>query len=178
MSERRSTPARGGIAPKQDVRIEAPDLADGGELWRIARDSKTLDLNSPYAYLLWCRDFRDTSRIARVDGNAAGFVTGYIRPAVPDTIVVWQVAVDASHRGAGLAARLLDDLLSGAVERGARYLETTITADNQPSIRTFSALARRWQTDLHTSDLFPADVFPEDGHEAEFLYRIGPVPTH
>lgn len=177
MSERRSTVARGGITPEPDVRIEAPAIADGGELWRIARDSKTLDLNSSYAYLLWCRDFRETTRIARVDGEAAGFVTGYIRPDEPDTIVVWQVAVDAAHRGAGLAAKLLDDLLSGAVERGARYLETTITADNQPSIRTFSGLARRWQTDLNTAELFPAEAFP-DGHQAEFLYRIGPVPTH
>lgn len=177
MLETRSTLVRGGTRPKPDARIEAPEVADGGELWRIARDSKTLDLNSSYAYLLWCRDFRDTTRIARVDGISAGFVTGYFRPTVPDVIVVWQVAVDAAHRGAGLAAQLLDDLLSGAVERGARYLETTISADNEASIRTFQALARRWQAELNVAELFPAGAFP-DGHEAEFLYRIGPVSTH
>src|SRR5438270_12486352 len=118
-------------AAPADLIVDQPALTDGAALWRIARDSKTLDLNSSYAYLLWCRDFRDTTRVAWVDDKAAGFVTGYFRPTAPDTIVVWQVAVDASHRGAGLAARLLDDLLSAAVERGARYLETTVTADNQ-----------------------------------------------
>lgn len=38
-------------------------------MWRIARDSGVLDLNSSYAYLLWCTDFPSTSAVARVDGE-------------------------------------------------------------------------------------------------------------
>ncbi|MFD9163912.1 diaminobutyrate acetyltransferase, partial [Streptomyces sp. NPDC059558] len=37
------------------IRADRPDLCDGPDLWRIARDAKTLDVNSPYSYLLWCR---------------------------------------------------------------------------------------------------------------------------
>ncbi len=50
-------------------------------MWRIARDSKTLDLNASYAYILWCRDFAATSVVATVDEQPAGFVTGYRPPS-------------------------------------------------------------------------------------------------
>lgn len=39
------------------MRIDRPRPGDGPLLWRLARDSGTLDLNSAYSYLLWCRDF-------------------------------------------------------------------------------------------------------------------------
>ncbi|NIH78231.1 diaminobutyrate acetyltransferase [Amycolatopsis viridis] len=157
--------------------IENPTKADGAALWRIARDSQKLDLNSPYAYLLWCRDFADTSVVARVDGNAVGFVIAYRRPAAPDTALVWQVAVDASQRGQGLAGSLLDDLFTRLVADGVRYLETTITPDNKASIRLFTSFAERWQAHLETTELFSTADFPDDDtrHEREDLYRIGPL---
>lgn len=166
--------------------IEAPDTADGAALWRIARDSGKLDLNSSYSYLLWCRDFSDTSIVARrtergeddsgadTDTGVVGFVTGYVRPSAADTLVVWQVAVDTSARGRGLAAAMLDALLRRVADAGVRYLETTVTADNVPSNRMFTSLARRWNAPCARTELFCADEFP-DGHETEFLYRIGPL---
>jgi L-2,4-diaminobutyric acid acetyltransferase len=156
------------------VSVERPTLADGSALWRIARDSGALDLNSSYAYLLWTRDFADTSAVARENGDVVGFVTGYRRPEAPDTVVVWQVAVDATQRGRGLAGRLIDHVLHRGVRAGVRYLETTVTADNAASIRLFSALAERWGADLRRDPLFTAELFP-DGHDTEFLYHIGPL---
>lgn len=41
----------------EDLRLDHPGVEDGAAIWRIARDSRTLDLNSSYSYLLWCRDF-------------------------------------------------------------------------------------------------------------------------
>ncbi|MDQ0378840.1 diaminobutyrate acetyltransferase [Amycolatopsis thermophila] len=157
--------------------IENPTKADGAALWRIARDSQKLDLNSPYAYLLWCRDFADTSVVARVDGNAVGFVIAYRRPAAPDTALVWQVAVDASQRGQGLAGALLDNLYTRLVADGVRYLETTITPDNKASIRLFTSFAERWGAQLESTELFSSADFPDDDaqHEREDLYRIGPL---
>src|SRR3569833_2163773 len=64
-----------------DEIFEPPRLEDGRQLWRIARDSKTLDLNSPYSYVLWCRDFAATSVVARAGDEVRGFVTGFDRPA-------------------------------------------------------------------------------------------------
>lgn len=158
--------------------IESPTKADGAALWRIARDSQKLDLNSPYAYLLWCRDFAESSVVARVDGAPVGFVIGYRRPAEPDVALVWQVAVDASQRGKGLAGQLLDTLYARLVDSGVRYLETTITPGNEASIRLFASFAKRWNAALESTRLFEAGDFPEDGeggHEPEDLYRIGPL---
>ncbi|WP_223277849.1 GNAT family N-acetyltransferase [Janibacter sp. YB324] len=83
--------------------LRRPTLEDGGAMWRVARDSQTLDLNSSYAYLLWARDFAATSVVAERDGAVVGFVSGYVRPDSPGTLMVWQVAVDADQRGHGLA---------------------------------------------------------------------------
>jgi diaminobutyrate acetyltransferase len=122
---------------------------------------------------LWCRDFAQTSAVARIDDEVVGFVTGYVRPDAPDTLVVWQIAVDASQRGGGVASRLLNHLVDRVLPRGVRYLETTITPDNAASIKLFTALARTRSAELQRSELFTADLFP-DAHLGEDLYRIGP----
>jgi L-2,4-diaminobutyric acid acetyltransferase len=151
--------------------IDRPSTEDAAAIWRIARDSGKLDLNSSYAYLLWCHDFADTSAVARVDGDVAGFVIGYRRPVAPDTVVVWQIAVDAGQRGKGTAAALLDAL----VERtGVRQVETTITPDNEASNALFRSLADRWDAHMRVAGEFAAGEFPDD-HETEVLYRIGPL---
>lgn len=173
MSEKRNDRVRGGTAMTESIAIDPPGIADGAALWRIARDSEKLDLNSSYAYLLWCRDFPDTSAVARIDGEAVGFVTGYLRPGTEDTLLVWQVAVDPRHQGKGIAGALLDHLLDRLVDRGVRYLETTVTADNVASNRMFDSLAQRRSAPSARTELFGADEFP-DGHAAEFLHRIGP----
>lgn len=172
----RESDADGGEAAVGRLSIDNPTKADGAALWRITRDSQKLDLNSSYAYLLWCLDFADTSVVARLDGEPVGFVIGYRKQAAPDTAVVWQVAVDEVARGRGLAGALLDHMYGALVDNGVRYLETTITPDNEASIALFTAFAKRWNADLTRSDLFAASDFP-DGHEREDLYRIGPLVT-
>lgn len=143
----------------------------------MARDSGSLDLNSSYAYLLWCRDFAATSIVAEVGGEIAGFVTGYRRPERPDTLVVWQVAVHESQRGQGIAGSMLSELVDrlagelgvGSVDR----METTITPDNDASIALFTSFATGRACQMEQIPLFhPAD-FP-DGHDTEVLFRIGP----
>jgi L-2,4-diaminobutyric acid acetyltransferase len=164
-------------AAQADLHIDSPTVADGAALWRIARDSKVLDLNSSYSYLLWCRDFAATSAVARdEDGQAVGFVTGYVRPDRPDTLLVWQVAVDAAHRGRGLAAALLDGLVARTVtERGLSAVETTITPGNTASERLFTSFAERHGARLERTELFGTALFPDGPHDPEVLYRIGPL---
>lgn len=155
------------------VDFRAPRVEDGASLWRIARDSQVLDLNSSYTYLLWCRDFAQTSVVATVEGVVGGFVTGFIRPDRPDTVMVWQVAVDAEHRGHGLARRMLDALADGLADRSVRRMETTITPDNEASIALFASFAQARGAAFEREPVFPAELFP-DGHETEVLFRIGP----
>lgn len=139
----------------------------------MARDSKVLDLNTSYAYLLWCRDFASTSVVADVDGTPGGFVTGYLRPDQPDTLMVWQVAVDEEHRGRGLARRMLSELVD-AVPNRVTGMETTITADNAASIALFTSFADSRGARITREPVFDASLFP-DGHETELLFRIGPL---
>ncbi|MFG2311639.1 diaminobutyrate acetyltransferase [Streptomyces sp. NPDC048566] len=160
----------------EGLRIDRPEVADGAALWRIAKDSRTLDLNSSYSYLLWCRDFAGTSAVARdPDGRPVGFVTAYVRPERPSTLLVWQVAVDAAYRGRGLAARLLDGLTARvAAERGLSDVETTITPGNTASERLFLSYAERHGAAVEREVLFETGQFPDGPHDPEVLYRIGP----
>ena len=164
-------------AAQADLFIDRPAVSDGAALWRIAKDSETLDLNSSYSYLLWCRDFAATSAVARgADGEPVGFVTGYVRPDRPRILLVWQVAVDAAHQGRGIAAALLDGLTARlADERGITGVETTITPGNTASERLFTSFAARHGADLEREVLFPAALFPDGQHDPEVLYRIGPL---
>jgi L-2,4-diaminobutyric acid acetyltransferase len=158
----------------EEFSLDNPRVEDGAAIWRIARDSGSLDLNSSYHYLLWCRDFSGTSVVARdAAGEPVGFVTGYIRPESPGTVVVWQVAVDAAHRGRGLAGALLDALAGRLRAASVDRLETTITPDNTASDRLFRAFARRHGAGVEREVLFDGALFP-DGHESDLLYRIGP----
>jgi len=158
-------------------KLEAPRTDDAPRLWEIARDSGVLDVNSPYSYALWCRDFAQTSVVAREeDGAVFGFVTGYVRPDDPRTLFVWQVAVDASRRGRGLAGRMLGHLGGQLPDLGCGYLEATVTPDNLASSRLFESFARSHGARLERRELFGEDVFPDEvDHEPEVLFRIGPV---
>ncbi|MFH8803083.1 diaminobutyrate acetyltransferase [Streptomyces sp. NPDC017936] len=166
-------------ATQADLRIDRPSVADGAALWRIAKESGKLDLNSSYSYLLWCRDFAGTSAVARAeDGEPVGFVTGYVRPEAPHVLLVWQVAVDPAYRGRGLAAALLDGLTARlAAERPLTTVETTVTPGNTASERLFTSYAARHGADVTREVLFDAGLFPDGPHETEVLYRIGPLTS-
>ncbi|MEU9923023.1 diaminobutyrate acetyltransferase [Streptomyces griseoluteus] len=157
--------------------IAIPTVEDGAAAWRIARESQGLDVNSPYSYLLWFRDFARTSVVVSESAGDAtvGFVTGFRRPEQPDTLVVWQIAVDRGQRRRGTASAMLDHLTARLTADGdVRHLEATISSDNAASHRLFRSFAERHTAPLKRDLLFPAELFP-DTHEAEFLYRIGPL---
>ncbi|MBO0854595.1 MAG: diaminobutyrate acetyltransferase [Nocardia sp.] len=143
-------------------------------MWRIAVDSQVLDANSSYAYLLWCRDFAETSVVAEVDSRVAGFVTGYLRPQAPDTLFIWQVAVDQAFRGRGIAVSMLDNIVEAVGAQDVSVLETTVSPDNEASLAMFAALARSRGAEMSRHTLFEPQDFP-DGHESEDLYRIAPL---
>ena len=157
----------------QDLQIRPPSLADGADMWRLARDSGTLDLNTSYAYLLLARDFAASSRLALQDGEAVGFVLGYLRPTAPGTLFIWQIAVDASQRGKQVAGRMLDALLDDLPQ--VTQLETTITEDNTASQRLFASFARRHGAEERIEPLITEQHFPDAGHGAELLHTISPL---
>ncbi|GAA3751907.1 diaminobutyrate acetyltransferase [Salinactinospora qingdaonensis] len=171
--------ARAALSVSSDgVRLGVPSLDDGRHLWELARDSG-LDVNSPYAYVMWCRDFAETTVVARdAQGRLRGFVTGYIRPGQSDTYFLWQVAVDGQFRGRRLARRMLDHIGDRIVSAGLTYLEATVTPDNTASRALFASFARDRGAEPVWTSLFEREHFPDSGtetHEPEELVRIGPL---
>jgi L-2,4-diaminobutyric acid acetyltransferase len=152
--------------------IGHPKVSDGVACWRLATATQVLDVNSRYAYLLWCRDFAATSVVARHDGEVVGFITGFRRPEEPSTLVVWQVGVDAAQRGRGVAAAMLDVLFDGLP--GVDHVEATVTPDNTGSIALFGGFAQRRDAPVCRDELFGEELLG-DGHAPEILFRIGPV---
>ncbi|HKK14767.1 MAG TPA: diaminobutyrate acetyltransferase [Gammaproteobacteria bacterium] len=157
------------------ITLRTPRTEDGADVWRLVKASGVLDVNSAYLYLLLCKDFADTCTVAEKDGALVGFVTGYRPPGRPDVLFVWQIGVDAAARGQGLGSRLLDTLLAQDGCRGIRFIETTISPSNKASRRLFHSLAERLDIEIVEGSGFEADIFPESGHEAENLFRLGPL---
>lgn len=152
------------------IRIAPPTIKDAPKIWRLAGACDELDLNSPYAYLLWCRDFVQTSAVAYIEDSLVGFVTGYMRPDATTTLMVWQVGVVQTVRRLGIGSSMIKSLLGGPVT----HVEATVTDDNDASARLFTGLSRQLSAPLQTVILFPEPAFPT-AHPAERLYRIGPI---
>jgi L-2,4-diaminobutyric acid acetyltransferase len=163
----------------EPVSFRVPEVSDGMSMWRLAGETGTLDVNSPYSYLLWCRDFAATSVMCRAGDAPVGYITGYHRDSAPGTLFVWQVAVSAAHRGRGIALRALHALVDrvgsqAGHDRPVTHLEASITPDNQASTRLFTAFARDRGASIATQSLFTAQDFDGVEHDEEVLYRIGP----
>lgn len=163
--------------PASRVECRPPSPADAAAAHAFITTCPPLESNSVYAYLLVCSHFAGTSAIARRDGHLVGFLSAYLKPAHPDELFVWQVAVSPATRGQGVAQQMLRDVLSREVCRDVRFLEATVTADNQPSRRFFHSFATTCGAAAVESLAFSeADFGPAD-HPAEQLVRIGPMGT-
>lgn len=143
-------------------------------MWRLARG--TVDTNSPYSYLMLGEYFAENCAVAERDGEMVGFVTGFRPFEDPETLFIWQIAVDESVRGLGVGSRLLDDVVGRPRVPRLRYLEATVTPGNQPSKRLFRAFAERWKAECQEEELFARSDFPADAeetHDPEIRFRIG-----
>jgi len=145
-------------------------------MFRIVKESKVLDVNSSYSYLMWSKYFNKTSIIAESEDNEViGFVSGFIQPDSPDTLFVWQVAVAKNHRSKGLATKLIEQLLNQLEKEKVNYLEATVTPSNIPSSNLFKGIAKKNNTNCTIFECFSEDQFPDPSHEPEMTYRIGPL---
>lgn len=161
----------------QTIILRPPRGEDGAALHRLVAACPPLDPNSLYCNLLQCTHFSDTGVAAERNGELVGFISGYIVPARPDTLFVWQVAVAAAARGEGLAKRMLCELLGRSATTAVRFLETTITPDNQASWALFESLARELGAAHQRHNHFERDRHFGGVHDDEMLMRIGPFET-
>jgi L-2,4-diaminobutyric acid acetyltransferase len=168
---------------KQDspLAIRKPKVEDGPSIYDLVNRSKPLDVNSRYLYLLQCSHFANTCAVAESDGSVQAFISAYVRPDQPETLFVWQVAVDASLRGQGVAGKLIAELLARPHLTDIRYVEATVNPSNNASRSLFASLARKSNCDMTETMLFEAELLSDgtdDGaHEAEILLRVGPIQS-
>jgi len=155
--------------------IRRPVLEDAWRIERLIQNSPPLDVNSAYAYLMLCRHFADTCAVAETDGDVVGFVSAYRPPRDPQTLFVWQVVIDGSMRGQGLAGTLLNAIVQSDACDDVTFIETTIGPDNTASLKLFESLARRLGAPIRTTGVFGSELLGEDDHDDEVLYRIGPI---
>lgn len=161
---------------KNSITIRNPDINDGARIWELVRDSKPLNLNSPYLYLLLCRHFSETCLIAEKDSDLLGFVSAYRPPNLQDVIFVWQIAVHRDARQQGLAKTLLHKLVQQDGCQHIRYIEVTISPSNYASRNLFHSFAKELNVDCKETPFFTKEFFPEgENHEEEILLRLGPL---
>ncbi|RKD71056.1 diaminobutyrate acetyltransferase [Sinobaca qinghaiensis] len=154
--------------------FDKPMVEDGADMWELVKNS-TLDLNSSYKYIMMCEFFAETCVVAKENDELVGFVTAFIPPEKQDTVFVWQVGVDPSQRGKGLAVRLLDAVLEREACKDVKYMEATVTPSNEASKGLFKKVARTHETECEVFETFAEDLFPDDEHEAELTFKVGPL---
>jgi len=157
--------------------LRNPRVTDGYALNRLVAASPPLDRNSVYCNLLQCLHFADTSVAAELDGELVGFISAYIPPNEPEALFVWQVAVSAEARGAGLGKRMLHWLVDQPACEKVLRLETTITPGNQASWALFESFAKSCNALPAKHLLFQRDRHFAGQHEDEYLLRIAPLPN-
>ena len=155
----------------EPLEVGPPQLGDGRWMWEVARAAGGLDVNSAYAYVLWVRDFSETTSIVRRGEDVVAYCTGYMRPDATETLFIWQVAVAPTHRRLGLGRAMLGDLV---LRSGALAMEATVTLGNESSWRLFRDFADACNANVTITELFAESDFP-DGHDAEQLLRIEPL---
>lgn len=158
-----------------DFHFRKPTKHDGSVVWQLIKNTKVLDLNSSYSYLMWCEIFSDTSIVAERNGEIVGFISGFFHPNTTGKLFIWQVAVSESERGKGLATKMLYQLLNRTACGTVQYIEATVSPSNKPSQSLFKGLAKKLETDCNISDYFLSEDFPAEGHEDELLFKIGPI---
>ncbi|MCA9541855.1 MAG: diaminobutyrate acetyltransferase [Myxococcales bacterium] len=166
--------ARTAEAPAP-ITLRHPSRGDGPAIWALVQTMEQLESNSCYAYLLLATHFGDTCLVAEADGRLVGFVAAYRPPKRPDVIFVWQIGVHAEARGQGLGGRLLNALIAQPACRTATHLEATVAHSCKASQHLFSRFAKARGTPCHRGRGFAATDFGPLAHEAETLFRIGPL---
>lgn len=164
------------ITSTDTIVFRKPRFEEGGAIHNLIQSSPPLDLNSPYAYYILCRDFSRHSIVADCGGIPAGYVSAYIRPDKSDTLFVWQVAVSPDFRGRGIGKRMLAAIVADLPPE-VSFMETTISPSNTASQNLFHAFARSGGHPIQKTPFLTEQNF-SGGHEPEELYTINLKETN
>lgn len=155
------------------ITFREPLVSDAQKIWELVKNNKPLDENSKYLYVLLCHQFSKTCVVAEYDSKIIGFLSGFISPKNPDTLFVWQAAVDDEFRNKGIAKELVLKTLS-QTEPSVRFVEATVTFSNKSSLKFLQNFASQLDANFTKTPLFSTEILGGD-HEPEDLVRIGPI---
>ena len=159
-----------------NVKIRNVTVDDIKEVYKLLIENRPyVGLNSRYTYFLLARDFSDTCVVAEHKGKIIGFSSGYVSPSRSDTFFNWETVVNKDYRGNSLQKQMLLYQIKNAK---VIYFEGTINPSNKVSENNFFELANLLNTKCQKRVLFKEEDFENDGHEAEILCRIGPIPQN
>lgn len=153
--------------------IKIPTQSDGKQMWKIAKDTDVLDLNSSYSYNLIATHFNQTSAIGYLNHQPIGFLSAYFIPTSPQTLFIWQIGVSPMYQGRRVAFAMIQDVLNREVCQNVTLINTTIAPSNIASQKLFQKIAQLLITDFKRSSYFSRMDFP-NSHEQEDLITIGP----
>ncbi len=158
------------------ITIRKVTVNDIKEVYKLLVQNRPyVGLNSRYTYFLLARDFSDTCVVAEHEGNIIGFSSGYVSPSRSDTFFNWETVVHKDYRGNSLQKKMLLYQIKNAK---VDYFEGTINPSNKVSENNFFELAEVLNTKFQKRILFKEEDFEKDGHEAEILCRVGPIPKN
>ncbi|PIB36966.1 hypothetical protein BFP72_16920 [Reichenbachiella sp. 5M10] len=100
-----------------------------------------------------------------------GFASCLPRQGEGDTLFVWQICTDPQIQKQGMAKKMLHFILENQKEK-IKYLQATISDDNQGSRALFASIAKSYQAEMHKTLYIDAQDF-YDSHQSEYLYNIG-----
>lgn len=157
---------------REEITFRTPASDDGADINRLIGACKPLDENSLYCNLLQCDHFSDTCIVAEHGGRKVGWISAYLLPDDPQTLFVWQVAVDSSAQGMGVGKRMLRSLLDRDVCSDVEKLKTTITDDNEASWALFGSLARSLGGRMTREPHYRRDAHFDGEHATEHMVTI------
>ena len=164
---------KGHAIEEDNYIIRHPEKKDGLAIYRLVKKTKVLDVNSSYLYNLIGEHFSKTSLVITDKNSVVGFISGYLLPDKPDTLFIWQVGLDESLRGKGMAKKLVTKLIQIHSDT-ITTVHTTVSPSNVPSNKLFDSIAKEFNTTIEHETFLDQSDF-EAGHEEEIL-KIIPIP--
>ncbi|WP_040948959.1 GNAT family N-acetyltransferase [Gorillibacterium massiliense] len=94
-----------------------------------------------YVYWMLENYYTSTCKVMEHDSELIGFISGM--PSVDNkSLFIWQICVHKEYRNQGIAFLLLDSILQSAREIGYRFMELSISENNNASQSFFEKYAR------------------------------------
>lgn len=121
--------------------IHAMREADFPSVWSLVKDSKVLDIHTPYTYWVQLHARPALMYVAEHEGEIVGFISGLAHIRREGEVFVWQIGVCEEFRHQGIGTALMDAMYRKAKEAGFSSMSLTVTEDNLPSKAMFEKFA-------------------------------------